>query len=201
MCSVRHSPMPLGAEAAGVRCVLPGVGVGAHTELAAAHCVGPRQDRVELAGGSAAASVIAPRTTSPEEPSREMTSPSLTVTSPAVKERPEILIDSAPTTAGVPQPRVTTAAWLTSPPRAVRMPCDAIIPWTSSGSSRCARGSPCQPRSAAASASSAVKSTLPTAAPGEAAKPWAMTLPLPENPGAARRRGARRRRGAAPPPW
>ena len=31
-------------------------------------------------------------------------------------------ISPAPTTAGMPQPRATTAAWLTMPPRAVRMP-------------------------------------------------------------------------------
>ena len=43
-------PDALGAEAAGVGRVLPGVGVGAHTELAAAHGVGPRQDGVELGG-------------------------------------------------------------------------------------------------------------------------------------------------------
>ena len=35
---------------------------------------------------------------------------------------------SAPTTAGLPQPRATTAAWLTSPPRAVRMPSAASMP-------------------------------------------------------------------------
>ena len=40
---------------------------------------------------------------------------------------------SAPTTAGLPQPRATTAAWLTRPPRAVRIPSAASMPWTSSG--------------------------------------------------------------------
>ena len=40
---------------------------------------------------------------------------------------------SAPTTAGLPQPRATTAAWLTSPPRAVRIPSAASMPCTSSG--------------------------------------------------------------------
>ena len=126
---------------------------------------------------------MAPSTTSPVVPSSEMTSPSLTVTSPAVNERPEILIPSAPTTAGVPQPRATTAAWLTSPPRAVRMPSATIIPWTSSGLVSLRTRMTCSPLSTASSASSASKYTLPTAAPGDAASPLAMTLPVPENCG------------------
>ena len=40
---------------------------------------------------------------------------------------------AAPTTAGMPQPRATTAAWLARPPREVRMPAARAIPWTSSG--------------------------------------------------------------------
>ena len=86
-----------------------------------------------------------------------MTSPSLTVTPLAVNDRSAIFTDSAPTTAGVPQPRATTAAWLTSPPRAVRMPSAAIIPWTSSGLVSLRTRMTFSPRSAAASASSAVK--------------------------------------------
>ena len=38
-----------------------------------------------------------------------------------------------PQPAGLPMPRATTAAWLTRPPRDVRMPSAAIIPWRSSG--------------------------------------------------------------------
>ena len=38
-----------------------------------------------------------------------------------------------PTTAGMPQPRATTAAWLARPPRDVRMPAARAMPWTSSG--------------------------------------------------------------------
>ena len=50
-----------------------------------------------------------------------------------VKCAPPIFTASAPTTAGIPHPRATTAAWLTSPPRAVRMPSATCMPWTSSG--------------------------------------------------------------------
>ena len=64
---------------------------------------------------------------------------------------------SAPTTAGLPQPRATTAAWLTRPPRAVRMPSAASMPWTSSGEVSLRTSTTFSPRSAAAWASSAVR--------------------------------------------
>ena len=83
---------------------------------------------------------------------------------------------SAPTTAGLPQPRATTAAWLTSPPREVRMPSAAIMPCTSSGEVSLRTRMTFSPRPAAAAASSAVKYAWPTAAPGEAARPLAITL-------------------------
>ena len=86
-----------------------------------------------------------------------MKSPSLTVTPFDVKDLPLIFTDSAPTTAGVPQPRATTAAWLTRPPRAVRMPSATIIPWTSSGLVSLVTRMTFSPALLAASASSAVK--------------------------------------------
>ena len=64
---------------------------------------------------------------------------------------------SAPTTAGLPQPRATTAACDTRPPRAVRMPSEASIPWTSSGEVSVRTRMTRSPRSAAAAASSAVR--------------------------------------------
>ena len=70
----------LGAEVAGDLGVLAGVGVGPHGELALPDAVGPAEDDVELGGGSASASAMAPSTTSPVVPSREMVSPSATVT-------------------------------------------------------------------------------------------------------------------------
>ena len=105
-----------------------------------------------------------------------MTSPSLTVTSPAVNDLPEMRTASAPTTAGMPHPRATTAAWLTSPPRDVRMPSDACMPCTSSGEVSLRTRMTFSPAAAAAAASSAVKYARPTAAPGEAASPVAMTV-------------------------
>ena len=74
-----------------------------------------------------------------------------------VNDVPVIFTDSAPTTAGVPQPRATTAAWLTRPPRDVRMPSATIIPWTSSGLVSLRTRMTFSPALAAASASSAVK--------------------------------------------
>ena len=57
-----------------------------------------------------------PTTTIPVVPSSDSQSPSATVTSPTVTLWAVIRRASAPTTAGLPQPRATTAAWLTRPP-------------------------------------------------------------------------------------
>ncbi len=67
-------------------------------------------------GTTPTVSSTAPTTTSPVLPSIEITSPSATLTGPTENERPSIRSASAPQTAGLPQPRATTAAWLTSPP-------------------------------------------------------------------------------------
>ncbi len=98
-----------------------------------------------------------PSTTVPLVPSIEIQSPSSTTVSPTVNDGPEIRSASAPTTAGLPQPRATTAAWLTRPPRAVRMPSAASMPCTSSGEVSLRTSTTFSPRSAAAAASSAVK--------------------------------------------
>ena len=87
-----------------------------------------------------------------------------------------IINSSHPTTAGLPIARATTAAWEVIPPLAVRIPWAAFIPWISSGvvSGRTRRTfSPC---SASSTASSGSKTTLPTAAPGLAARPLAITF-------------------------
>ena len=94
----------LGAEAAGVGGIGAVVGVGPHRQLALADLVGPAEDRLELGRRLGRAQRTAPSTTWPVEPSREMTSPSWTTTSPTVNCLPAILMASAPTTAGVPQP-------------------------------------------------------------------------------------------------
>ena len=76
-------------------------------------------------------------------------------------------------------PRATTAAWLVIPPRTVRIPCAACIPSISSGDvSRRTRItlSPLPPLPASL-ASSAVKYTLPAAAPGDAGSALPITSP------------------------
>ena len=65
-----------------------------------------------------------------------MTSPSsITVPFGAVSRRRLVSTSSssAPHTQVLPIPRATTAAWLVLPPRLVRMPSAAIIPFRSSG--------------------------------------------------------------------
>ena len=69
-------------------------------------------------------------------------------------------------------PRATTAAWLTSPPRDVRIPSAAIMPCRSSGDVSGRTRITRSPASWRAWASSAVKYTLPTAAPGDAFRPF-----------------------------
>ena len=85
--------------------------------------------------GSGVTTATGPITTSPVVPLIEMTSPWRTVSPLTSKKPPTTSIWSslAPHTAGVPMPRATTAAWLTRPPRDVRMPSAAIIPCRSSG--------------------------------------------------------------------
>ena len=73
-------------------------------------------------------------------------------------------------------PRATTAACDTRPPRDVRMPSAAIMPCRSSGDVSGRTRITCSPASWRASASSAVKYTLPTAAPGDAFRPLASTV-------------------------
>ena len=76
-----------------------------------------------------------PSNTSPLAPSMVMTSPARQVF-PATDMVPSftsILSAPAPQTQGLPMPRATTAAWLVMPPRAVRTPSAATMPWMSSG--------------------------------------------------------------------
>ncbi len=183
MCSVRHSPMPSAPRPRALVASSPVSALARTPSLP--RRISSAQPRItsNSGGGLAAAIFISPSTTSPLVPSTEITSPSLTTMSPTENCLPTILIASAPTTAGVPQPRATTAAWLTRPPRAVRMPSATIIPWTSSGLVSLRTSTTFSPRSAASTASSAVKYTLPTAAPGDAARPLASTLPWPSNCG------------------
>ena len=77
----------------------------------------------------------------------------------------------APDTQGRPMPRATTAAWLVMPPRAVKIPAAACMPWISSGLVSTRTKITDSPRPARASATSAVSAIVPDAAPGEAGRP------------------------------
>ena len=171
----------LGAELAGVGGVLAGVGVGAHASLPLRTASAQLEDRGELGRrlGGRRELDRAEDDLAGGAVERDDQSPSFTTTSPTVNCLPSILTASAPTTAGVPQPRATTAAWLTRPPRAVRMP------WRHHHAVDVFRAGLAAHEDdvlaalvAASAASSAVKYTLPTAAPGDAARPLAMHLAL-----------------------
>ena len=81
----------------------------------------------------------------------------------------------APETQQRPIPRATTAAWLVMPPRAVRMPWAACMPWMSSGLVSTRTRMTFSPRPAQVSAVSASSTILPEAAPGDAGSPVVRT--------------------------
>ena len=130
--------------------------------------------------GSGVITATSPTTISPDVPEIEITSPSCTVTPPATNclRARSITTASAPQIAGLPMPRATTAACDTRPPREVRIPSAAIMPCRSSGEVSGRTRITCSPASWRASASSAVKYTLPTAAPGDAFEPFGQHLEL-----------------------
>ena len=72
-------------------------------------------------------------------------------------------------------PRATSAAWLALPPSAVRMPLAAWKPPTSSASVKGRTRITSRPSFSAATAASAVNTTSPLAAPGDALTPLATT--------------------------
>ena len=158
------------------------VGVGAHAQ--ALGLVRPAEDRRQLAvrgdvgldGRDPPSEHLARRC----RRARSSRLPSAPCRWPTVALRAtSISICSAPATHGLPIWRATTAAWLVMPPRDVRMPAARAIPWKSSGDvSRRARmtGSPSL---AHCSARSGSKTSLPTAAPGEAARPLPEPLRWP----------------------
>ncbi len=188
MCSVRHSPMP-SAPSARASVESSGVSEFARTPMtrtSSAHDIiranSPYSSEssafmspLSTAMMSLSAVSTSPSMTSPVAPSIEMYSPSFTVWPLTWKLVPEASRSMAeqPTTHGLPIWRPTTAAWEVFPPNWVRIPWAAAMPLMSSGvvsgRTRTTR-SPC---SAAATASSAVKTALPAAAPGEAATPTA----------------------------
>ncbi len=129
--------------------------------------------------GSGGTSGASPAKTVPVVPSIVMRSPSRKVAPPIVMDPSSWnRIAVTPQTAGLPMPTATIAAWLVLPPRAVRMPWASIMPWKSSGVVSSRTRITCSPALPRRSASSAVKQTAPTAAPGEA------LTPLPRGSGA-----------------
>ena len=83
------------------------------------------------------------------------------------------MISEQPDTQQVPIPRATTAAWEVIPPRTVRIPWAAFIPSISSGEVSRRTRTTFSPLAAHSFASSALKTILPHAAPGEAARAFA----------------------------
>ena len=121
-----------------------------------------------------------PTTISPVVPEIEITSPSCTVVPPAdelLRRAGRSSSASAPQIAGLPMPRATTAAWRHEAAarredafgrdHAVQVVGRRLGPHEDHAA---------PPPRACASASSAVKYTLPTAAPGDALRPLASTV-------------------------
>ena len=180
MCSVRQSPMPSAPNSRAFN-ESSGRSALARTFIVRTSSAQP-STMPNGPVGSGVTTGTSPTTTSPVPPLIEITSPSRTVIATALpalsssRERTtvncffarSICSASAPQIAGLPIPRATTAAWLTSPPRDVRMPSAAIMPCRSSGDVSGRTRITASPAAADASASSAVNDTLPTAAPGDA---------------------------------
>ena len=106
----------------------------------------------------------------------EIQSPSLKVLPARVKRlfSSSMTMSPQPETQHLPMPRATTAAWEVMPPRTVRMPWAAFMPVMSSGEVSRRTRTTFSPRLFQISASSAVKTALPQAAPGEAPRPRPM---------------------------
>ncbi len=103
----------------------------------------------------------------------ESQSPSLKTFPPSVKRlcSSSIWISWQPETQQTPMPRATTAACEVMPPRTVRMPSAAFMPSMSSGEVSRRTSTVFSPFFFHSIASAAVKTILPHAAPGEAARP------------------------------
>ena len=86
------------------------------------------------------------------------------------------MMAAQPATQHFPIPRATTAACEVIPPREVRMPCAAFMPLISSGEVSARTRITLWPEALRVSASSALKTISPQAAPGEAGRPLAITV-------------------------
>ena len=176
MCSVRHRPMP---SAPYFTATAASCGLSALVRTPSLRAASAQPIRVAKSPETEASTVgIASAYTLPVEPSMLIQSPSWKTTSPMVAVLASSSTRSAPqpATQQVPMPRATTAAWEVMPPRAVRMPCACAMPSISSGEVSRRTRTTFLPVLAAAVASSAVKYTMPQAAPGEAARPMAISF-------------------------
>ena len=193
MCSVRHSPMPRAPKA---NATLASRGTSALARIPSRRISSAqpssfsnlryRDDfsalRVPFTTCSTSDGLVGSscRMTSPVEPSIEMASPSSSVRPATLSVLPfaSMCREPAPTTDGLPIWRPTTAACEVMPPVAVRMPWATLIPWISSGTVSMRTSTTRLPLAACATASSAVNTTAPVAAPGEAGSPLAAMAAL-----------------------
>ena len=128
MCSVRQRPMP---SAPKPRAVLASSGVSALARTFIRRFSSAQPISFWKSDDSSGSIIgMAPRITSPEEPSMVIVSPALKLAPRAEKVRAFSLmwISPAPLTHGRPMPRATTAAWLVMPPRQVTTPLAACMP-------------------------------------------------------------------------
>ena len=177
MCSVRTSPIPSAPKSRAFR-ASSGVSALARTpsvRRSSAHA----RNSLNSPPSSGWSVFTASRSTSPVEPSTEITSPSRIVRPPASNARrsSSTITSPAPTTQHLPMPTATTAACDVRPPREVTMPWAAYIPATSSGEVSGRTRITFPPARARSTAWSASNTTSPTAAPGAAGSPRASNRP------------------------
>ena len=175
MCSVRQRPMPWAPNS---RALAASSGVSAFARTPSVRTSSAQPSTVwKWSDTSGSSSGTSSAVTTPAEPSIAIVSPSPSCVSPTLRVFALRSISSAPApdTHGLPIPRATSAAWEALPPSAVRMPCAAWKPATSSASVNGRTRITARPASAAATASAAVNTISPLAAPGDAATPLAST--------------------------
>mmetsp|Transcript_24658 Transcript_24658/g.53317 ORF Transcript_24658/g.53317 Transcript_24658/m.53317 type:complete len:397 (+) Transcript_24658:1211-2401(+) len=174
MCSVRHRPTPSAPMRSAAS---TSVGVSAFASTLMRLYLSAQSMTVRKLSSCPTETVgMAPMYTRPVEPSMVMVSPSLM--DPPEREQTVPASGSmyrswAPVTAGLPMPLMTTAAWEVSPPRRVSTPVAACMPPMSSAEVSSRTRMQASWAAQLSSACSLVNTTLPTAAPEEAARPLA----------------------------
>ena len=171
MCSVRHRPIP---SAPNARAFLASVGLSAFARTRSRRSSSDHSSTVwncsEISGSISATSSVV---TVPADPSIASWSPAFSSrpsTDTVCAERSMSSADT-PQTHGRPIPRATSAACEALPPSEVRMPRAAWNPATSSASVKGRTRITSSPSPPRFTASSAVNTIAPLAAPGDAAMP------------------------------